>query len=90
VYGDIDGCAAAHFLGLVLNDEQFQAEGGFITATFEIGNRIFMLNEFFQDLLQKYRTSLPMYDVTEQVEAFVASNPFGKSFPDREIASYIE
>lgn len=46
VFGSDDDWASARYLGLVKNDATAAKEGGLAVATFEIGERIYSMNEF--------------------------------------------
>jgi len=71
VYGSKDEWKTAAFLGLVPIDPTIKATGGYTTASFEIGDRIFTNSEFFQPKLpQKLKTLYPILDITDAVDAF--------------------
>lgn len=56
----------AEDLGTVLNT----VEGGFATSTVQIGERIFMVEEFFLDS-PRTRSAFPFVDITEEVDRLV-------------------
>ncbi|KAF2467269.1 uncharacterized protein BDR25DRAFT_376200 [Lindgomyces ingoldianus] len=60
----------AESLGQVSNKVS-AANGGFVTAPVQIGNSIFMVEEFFGDAQPGTRTQFPFVDITEEVEKLV-------------------
>ena len=71
-YGSNDSWATAHFLGLISNDDPAILQGTMTTATFEIGERIYVLTQVFQYSLPVQRKkNFPFYDITTQLDAIV-------------------
>ena len=70
VLGSHDHWRSAHFLGEVRN--HLIQTGGFTVATFEIGERIFSLSEYFQATLpQVPRDKFPVVDISTEVDNLV-------------------
>ncbi|KAF2167039.1 hypothetical protein M409DRAFT_54253 [Zasmidium cellare ATCC 36951] len=78
VYGSHDGWKSAHFLGLVENEE-LTAEGGFTVASFDIGERLFVVTEFFQvNLPPQPKASWSTVDITAAVDGIIERAGFGE------------
>lgn len=58
---------SAEGLGLVSNKVP-DAQGGFVTGTVQVGQRLYMIEEFFGDAQPGNRTSFPFVDITSEVE----------------------
>ena len=75
VYWTADGWQSAHYLGLVSNNAEAVNEGGLAVATFEMGSRLFALDNYFQATLPvKDRKNFPVFDITDEVEKLVANS----------------
>jgi hypothetical protein len=66
----------AEHLGTVSNDADIVKSGGMVTAPLQIGDKIFMLEEFFADPfvaggVAGNRSVFPLYDITDKVEALL-------------------
>ncbi|KAI0457368.1 hypothetical protein F5B21DRAFT_521215 [Xylaria acuta] len=67
---------SAEFLGRIPNAPDITAAGGVVTAAVEIAGSVFMVEEWFTDLLVPgtsagNRTSFPLVDITAQLDALV-------------------
>ena len=68
----------AEHLGTVPNDEDIVRTGGIVTAPLQIGDKIFMIEEFFADPfvpggVAGNRTTFPLFDITDKVEKLLAA-----------------
>ncbi|KAL7913108.1 hypothetical protein GGI35DRAFT_491336 [Trichoderma velutinum] len=72
VIGSKDNWKTAEYLGLAAMDQTLSKQGGYTTATFEIGQTIYSLTEFFQPTRAlKPQQKWLMVDTTEQVDELV-------------------
>ncbi|KAL7917894.1 hypothetical protein ACQKWADRAFT_331508 [Trichoderma austrokoningii] len=72
VVGSRNNWKTAEYLGLVLMDENLSAQGGYTTGSFEVGQTIYSLTEFFQPTRSvKPKQEFLMVDMTEQVDKLV-------------------
>lgn len=72
VYGSKDHWISAHYLGRVSNAAEAVEAGGLAVATFDIRERIFSLNEYFQfELPVKRKKQFSMHDITADVDEIV-------------------
>lgn len=75
VYGSNDSWATAQFLGLIPNDDPAVLQGTMTTATFEIGNSVYVLTQVFQYSLPIVpKRNWPFYDITLQLDSIVKNS----------------
>lgn len=72
VIGSKNNWKTAEYLGLVPMDETLSKEGGYTTGSFEVGQTIYSLTEFFQPTRSlEAKPKWLMVDATEQVDELV-------------------
>ena len=80
VYGTQDDRESAHFLGLLSNDDPGVYEGALTTDSFEIGDNIYGVTQFFVfDLPAKPSRNWPFYDITAELDDIVQRSFLGDS-----------
>lgn len=78
VYGSSDNWSTAHYLGLISNDDPAILEGTMTTASFEIGDRVYVLTQVFQySLPVQPKKNFPFYDITEQLDSIIDNSIIG-------------
>lgn len=72
VIGSKNNWKTAEYLGLVLMDSKLSSQGGYTTDSFEVGQTIYSLTEFFQPTQSlKPKEEWLMVDMTKQVDELV-------------------
>lgn len=72
VIGSRNNWETAEYLGLVPMDETLSKQGGYTTGSFEVGQTIYSLTEFFQPTRSvETKQKFLMIDATEQVDELV-------------------
>jgi hypothetical protein len=78
VYGSTDNWSTAHYLGLISNDDPALLEGTMTTASFEVGDRVYVLTQVFQySLPVEPKKNFPFYDITAQLDSIVQGSMMG-------------
>ncbi|GFP58863.1 trichothecene biosynthesis protein 14 [Trichoderma asperellum] len=72
VVGSRNNWKTAEYVGLVLMDDNLSRQGGYTTGSFEVGQAIYSLTEFFQPTRSvKPKQEFLMVDMTEQIDELV-------------------